>query len=455
MNISKKFLFLISFIFILNKSYTIPLFDAYPKLENKIAHINLGEYPSPIIKIDTKKHASQKDINAPDYWEKFSERFRPSLNCKSLYYKDDGYKHSKNIPTGNKMRKLEFLLADAISKGYKTVCTLGGAGSNHALETAVCAKLLGLNSVLILNDQRITSIVIRNLSLMTKVATQIFYADKSLNTNEKLENYGLNFCKKNNYYFIPVGGSNELGTIAFVNAAFELKKQLIDLNIPDPDIIYVTLGSCGTAAGLIIGAAAAGLKSKIIPVRISSTPEEKAKNLVDLINKTVIYLNSLDNNFPKNFATLSGTQIKYPGVDVEINHNFVGAGYADITSQAANSVILFYNLANQILEGTYTGKTLAALISDAERNLLKDKSVLFWNTFSHGYSTNLYANHFFSFDPKYLTPKIFDNVFNCKMFFKQVDYEKLPSELHSYLPPELQDHEVDMIKNLDSYMDFY
>ena len=213
--------------------------------------------------------------------------------------------------------------------------------------------------------------------------------------------------------------------IGFVNAAFELKKQLIDLNIPEPDIIYVTLGSCGTAAGLIIGAAAAGLKSKIIPVRISSTPEEKVKNLVYLINKTVIYLNSLDNSFPKNFATLSGTQIKYPGIDVEINHNFVGNGYADITYDASNAVVKFHRLIGKVFEGTYTGKTLAALISDTEKNILKDKSVLFWNTFSH---------------------EIF--AFNNAMFAKSENFVNLPKDLQHYLYDKLQNIENNMLEEL-------
>lgn len=416
-----KNLSFISFILFSQIFSSIPLFNAYPKLEKSLAHINLGEYPSPIINIRIPDN-TLKEITDPDYWK---DKFTPSLNCKSLYYKDDGYKHSKNIPTGNKMRKLEFLLADAIAKGYKTVCTLGGAGSNHALETAVCAKLLGLNSILILNDQRQTSIVIRNLSLMTKVATQILYADRSLDTNEKLESYATDFCAKNNYYFIPVGGSNELGTIGFVNAAFELKKQLIDLNIPEPDIIYVTLGSCGTAAGLIIGAAAAELKSKIIPVIISSTPEEKTKNLVYLINKTVNYLNSLDNSFPKNYASVIGNQIKFSEINVEINHNFIGAGYADITRDAANAVVFFRNLTGKIFEGTYTGKTLAALISDAERNILKDKNVLFWNTFSH---------------------EIF--AFNNAMFAESENFVNLPKDLQHYLYDKLQNIENNMLEEL-------
>ncbi len=170
MNFSKRFF---SFIIVANFVFpyailhaNVPLFDKYPKMAKSIPHIKFGNYPSPLVKV---------------------EELSKKLGIKDLYIKDDGYSSDAKILTGNKMRKLEFLLADALKKGYKTVCTVGSAGSNHALETAICAKAVGLKAVLVLDDQRQTSVVIRNLKLMVYFGAAIIYAPPCFDTNEKME----------------------------------------------------------------------------------------------------------------------------------------------------------------------------------------------------------------------------------------------------------------------------
>jgi D-cysteine desulfhydrase len=314
------------------------------------------------------------------------EELSKKMGLKDLYIKDDGYSEDAKILTGNKMRKLEFLLAEAKKKGYRTVCTVGSAGSNHALETAICAKKTGLNAVLVLDDQRQTSVVIRNLKLMIYFDAAVIYAPPCFDTNEKLEQHAQEICTKNGYYFIPVGGSNELGSIGYVNAVFELKKQMEEMGIKEPDVIYITLGSTGTAAGVLAGANAAGLKSKIIPVRISYTPEYKTKFLCDLVNKTGKYLKEVDETFDFAEAQLrqGGIQLVIPGINIEINHDCVGGGYAAVTPKAADAISLLYHATGNKLEATYTGKTLSALIDDADNGILKGKTILFWNTFSYG-----------------------------------------------------------------------
>ena len=347
----------------------LPLCETYPKLQ-KIPHIALGKYPSPLLD-KTKEFGNQ-------------------LNVKTLYIKDDGDSTKMGIPTGNKLRKLEFLLADARNKGFTTVCTLGGAGSNHALETAVCAKLVGMKVVLILDDQCQTSAVQRNIRLMALFSDAIMYADPNICTNnEEFEKYGKRMCDQNGWYFIPIGGSCAIGSVGYVNAVFELKKQLKSLDIPDPDVIYVTLGSAGTAAGIIAGALAAGLKSKIIPVRISFTAEYKSQRLCDCINAVGNFLKQQDPDFYLQGATLAGTQIIVPGLDVEIKHDFSGDDYAATTKLASEAILLLYTACGIKLEHTYTGKTLSALVDNAKKGSLADKFVLFWNTFSYGSFENL------------------------------------------------------------------
>jgi 1-aminocyclopropane-1-carboxylate deaminase/D-cysteine desulfhydrase-like pyridoxal-dependent ACC family enzyme len=206
-----------------------------------------------------------------------------------------------------------------------------------------------------------------------------------------------------------------LGALGYVNAVYELKKQLFTMALPDPDIIYVTLGSTGTVAGIAAAAQVIGLKSKIIPVRVMETPARSARLLCNLINATGMYLREMDQTFSFKEASLIGTQVMIPGVVVEINHACMGEDYAMVTSQAAKSIQILYAATGIKLEATYTGKTFAALVEDAKKGQLKNKNVLFWNTFSYG---------------------------SYEEFTSQVTVERacsvLPQELHHYLTDALQ-----------------
>ncbi|MFA5074529.1 MAG: pyridoxal-phosphate dependent enzyme [Candidatus Babeliales bacterium] len=342
------------------------LFDAYPELKNKISYERIGNYPTPVY--------NMKSLAA-------------KYGIKSFYIKDDGvsgYKdmQSRIVPSGNKMRKLEFLLADAKKLGFKTVCTVGSAGSNHALETAICAKQVGLETILILNDQRPTSYTIRNLKLMSLFAREVKYC--AIDDNFKLMEEAQNLCQIEGYYYIPMGGSNSIGDLGYINAMLELKEQIKSGLLEEPDFIYVTLGSAGTAAGIILGAQVAGIKSKIIPVRISFTVDYKTKLLLDLVNETGKWFKQLEPKF--SFAPLDT-------LNLNIEHNFAGGEddtYALATLPAAQAIeLLAKESLKEIgyevkLDGTYSGKTFSALLDHATKGLLKNKKVLFWNTFSYG-----------------------------------------------------------------------
>ena len=120
----------------------IPLFEQYPLLNEKIPYVPLGEFPTPI------KHLRQ---------------LGNKLGTDSLYLKHDGL--SSQIYGGNKVRKLEFLLGDALRQGAKEILTFGFVGSNHALATAVYAQRLALKSISILLAQPNAQYVRRNLLL--------------------------------------------------------------------------------------------------------------------------------------------------------------------------------------------------------------------------------------------------------------------------------------------------
>jgi D-cysteine desulfhydrase len=365
-----------------------PLFKAFPALSKKIPYCSLGILPTPLYK---------------------AEKFAKFLNIKNFYIKRDDLSGTKLFdgtqePGGNKVRKLEFLLADALKFDATSVLTVGDAGSNHALATTIYAKQVGLKTILMLSPQLPTAYARRNLLLDLYFGADIHYFTSEAQRDVAITKLAreLNKNKQPLPYFIPMGGSSEIGNIGFVNAAFELKEQITSGQMPMPDVIYIALGTAGMSAGLILGVKAANLPCKIIPVRISMTAEYKTWLLVEMLNKTAAYLHSYDKTFPA---------FQFTEKDINMENDFAGPQYAAITEEAAAAIALLYKTEGIKLDGTYTGKALAALVAHAQKGALQDKTVLFWNSFSSG---------------------------NYTQFTSKVDYKQLPQTMHYYFETPLQ-----------------
>ena len=336
----------------MNQTPTIPLFRDYPRLEERLQRVSLATLPTPVEKL---------------------EQLGDAVGAKEVYIKRDDL--SGAVYGGNKVRKLEFLLADALHAGAKEVITVGFAGSNHALATAIYARQLGLGCVSLLMPQVNAHYVRRNL-----LASQHYHARLCHYKNLPYLCVGLiaQLCRgvmKQGVLpkYIPGGGSCPLGLVGYVNAAFELRDQITEGLLPEPDLIYVTLGSMGTAAGLTLGLRAAGLKTRVISVRVIEERLAPPKQLRRLMEQTASLLSALDPDFPR--VTLSG-------VDLFVRNDFMGEGYARFTEKACKAAHLIKAEAGIILNGTYTAKAFAALLDDAERGELRGKTVLFWNTYN-------------------------------------------------------------------------
>lgn len=349
------------------------LFEAYPTLSKSIAHIQLGNLSdTPIITTTIGK-----------------------AHKTNLYIKNDGiYGHDNKgniIFAGNKRRKLEFLLADAQAHGAQRVYTLGGAGSNFATCTAAYAHELGLSCTLVLGPQRNTRYVQRNLKL------DLFYGADiiALQTREERTQAFKSLAKLDpKGYFIPLGGSNKIGALGYVNAAFELKKQIEYKVLPRPDAIYITVSSAGMAAGLVVGLYAASLDIPVRMVRIDGTPESIIQDVTTLIRETSKYLSQYDTTFPVavNYAErfsivqdLAGEE--YIASDYTLhsrNQDLQLQTYALITPIAKQAIRTLYNETGIKLDGTYAGKAFAACLRDINTDKLTGKNVLFWDSFCAG-----------------------------------------------------------------------
>jgi len=365
----------------MGKHGVIPLFNAYPLLRDKLPYVSLGQFPTPVEKLD---------------------RLGENLSIDHLYIKRDDL--SGKVYGGNKVRKLEFLLGRALRAKVKEILTFGFAGSNHCLATAIYAQKVGLKSISMLLPQPNAHYVRRNL-LMSHYSG----AEVHLCRNMRLLILGtmcqlLRHRLKHGQFpqVIPPGGSSPLGVIGFVNAAFELKQQIMKGEIPEPDRIYVASGTMGTAAGLMLGVKTANLKSEVVSVRVADERFVNARRMGRLIHKTNSLLCSLDPSIPT---------LEFSQKDMDIRHGFFGKQYALFTKEGMEAAALMKEHEGIELDGTYTGKAFACLMHDARQQHLRDMVVLFWNTHNSRDFSDAVAN---------------------------VDYHQLPLRLHRYFEEDVR-----------------
>jgi D-cysteine desulfhydrase len=296
-----------------------------------------------------------------------------ALGLDSLYLKDDG--QSGEPYGGNKVRKLEFCLAEAVRRDSHAVLTFGYAGSNHALATGIYARSLGLRAVALLMKQANAPYVRRNLLAAHRVGIELRHGPGPLwLVAATLGVLCRGAVSRNGRLFvIPPGGSSPAGTVGYVDGAFELHEQIRSGLAPEPSRIYVACGSLGTAVGLALGLKRAGRRIPVIAVRVATPSYVNERRLRRLYGATVGLLRSRDPSFPR---------LELEPGEIELRTGLLGLGYARITAAGQEAVELAERLEGLHLEGTYTGKTMAALIADARAGAIGKGPALFWNTYN-------------------------------------------------------------------------
>jgi len=257
---------------------------------------------------------------------------------------------------GNKVRKLEFALAQAMAGGADTIVTLGGVQSNHARATAAASAKLGLKCVLIINgsaQEKPTANALLDRLLGAEIeyiASRDERAEASERVMARLAQSG---CTP---FFLPLGASTPVGALGFVNAIGELVGQGIQ-----PDVIVHACSSGGTQAGLVAGAALQKLNARIIGVS-ADDPASDVQTTVRRIVRGIEGLESFD-------------------ADVEVDDTRVGDGYGVPTDASREAQQLFARSEALFVDHTYTAKAAGALISYVrEKRFGSDQTVLFWHT---------------------------------------------------------------------------
>lgn len=282
----------------------------------------------------------------------------------------DGY-------AGNKVRKLEFLLADATERGARRLITAGAAGSHHAFATAYHGIAQGFDVSLVLFPQTRTSHVRTMLQLDRAAGAEMRWAGRM-----ELVPYGLWRARlahrRDRPRVIPPGGSNAIGTIGYVNAALELAAQIESGDIAVPTSIHVAAGTLGTVAGLAVGLAWADLDVPIVATRITPLLVTNERSLANLVQATHELLTDTGASLPTAADALRL---------VDLRHDQFGDGYGRATD-AGNAATRVFADAGLQLDPTYTAKAAATLLGDVATDSAGERP-LFWHTLSANEPTDL------------------------------------------------------------------
>lgn len=263
---------------------------------------------------------------------------------------------------GNKVRKLDFLLGEALETGRRRVLTTGGVGSHHVLATCVYAREVGLEPAAVQYPQPVTEHVRENLRVLASIDPDLRLARSPYLMPYHYVRSWLLTRFDGSVYYVPVGGTSPLGTLGFVAAAGELERQVDAGEAPEPDAVVVPASSGGTFAGLRVGLDHTSLDTHVVGVRVAPRYATNRWRIARLANETT--------------ALLDEPSPHYDRKDIDLLSGYLGSGYAEpspdgerIRERAAE-----FDLE---LDPTYTAKTVAAI-----EDQFDDETVLYWHTHS-------------------------------------------------------------------------
>jgi D-cysteine desulfhydrase len=269
--------------------------------------------------------------------------------------------------TGNKVRKLEFLVAEALREGCQMLITCGGIQSNHARATALAAAKVGIKSHLVLRDstgaETDGNLFIDRLvgSEVTFITTQEFEQVDDI-MHRLADDYARKGIKA---YVIPEGGSTALGALGYVMAAEEISRQMKAMRL-EFDHLISAVGSGGTLAGLLLGKSAYGIHAEVHGINVcddAPTFQERTHNLI--------------REAKRRFGFEITTQKK----DISIIDGYVGKGYGLNRQEEIDLIKQVARTEGIILDPVYTCKAMYGLMDQIRQGRFKKKEkVLFWHT---------------------------------------------------------------------------
>lgn len=279
---------------------------------------------------------------------------------------------------GNKTRKLEYLMAEALQQGADTVITQGATQSNHARQTVAIAAKLGMESHVLLEDR--TGYTHADYKHSGNVFLDHLYgarvsevpADTDMNAAMAVLADELR-ARGRKPYVIPGGGSNALGALGYVTCALELANQAVEMGVAFDGLVHAT-GSAGTQAGLVVGLAGARTQIPVLGIGVRAAKAAQEERVHKLALET---------------ADLLGVPGCVQREDVVADCDHVGPGYGKPTAGMIEAVTMLARLEGILLDSVYSGKGMAGLIDLCRKgHFRKGQDVVFLHT---GGSVALYG----------------------------------------------------------------
>ena len=271
---------------------------------------------------------------------------------------------------GNKTRKLEFLMADAEQQGADTIITQGAVQSNHARQTAAIAAKLGYECYLLLENRTGSDDpdFLANGNVLLDDIYNARLSDFPAGTDMNQEMLSLSEelrASGKKPYIIPGGGSNRIGALGYVNAAYELVGQCNDQGLKVDHIVHAT-GSTGTQAGLVTGLTAIHSGIDLMGISVRAPKEAQEENVYLLACET---------------AELIGSSAALNRSDVEANSDYVGEGYGMPTDGMIEAVEMAARHESILLDPVYSGKGMAGLIDLVRQGFYRrEENIVFIHT---------------------------------------------------------------------------
>ena len=337
---------------------SFPLFELFPKLSQRVAHVSLGAFPTPVESVQAV--ARELGFGEGESWIK----------------RDD---ISSPIYGGNKVRTLELLLGQARALGHSGVLATGAFGSNHALATALHAPRVGLRPSALLFPQPVSAAAFVNLRALAETGARLHALP-----HWSAFPLGLAWARlkaePGAYVMVP-GGATPLGALGYVSAGLELGRQVAAGQLPAPRRVIVAVGSTCTSAGLLVGLALAarfrvGFEPASLPrvtsVRVSPWPVTSRLRILHLASRTAHFLREL---VGPEMPRLASAEL---GARFEVDGRYLGPGYGIPSSLGNEAEALWQRFGLPALDGTYSAKAAARLLFGLRAH--EAGPVLFWST---------------------------------------------------------------------------
>jgi L-cysteate sulfo-lyase len=313
----------------------------------RFPRIRLGHFPTPLEPMDNLTRL----LGGPRLWIKRDD-------CTGL------------SSGGNKTRKLEFLMAEALAQKADVVITQGATQSNHARQTVAAAAKLGMQCHILLEDRtgntqfnytengNVLLDRLHGATVERRAGGSDMQAEME-SVAKQLESAG------RRPYVIPGGGSNPVGALGYVNAALELVNQSVEMGLRIDHLVHAT-GSSGTQAGLVVGLRAMNSAIQLLGIGVRAPREKQESMIYDLACRTWAYM---------------GLAGELPRASVQANCDYVGGGYGVPTPGMVEAVTLLAQTEGILLDPVYSGKGMAGLIDLIRKGrFAKDQNVVFLHT---------------------------------------------------------------------------